>query len=76
MRLNWVGHLGQMMKGLCVMLRSMNFILKSLGATEQEGDKESGNGEVGRDPRGMKDIELARFNDYLNVEVNEGKGQL
>jgi len=32
--------------------------------------------EEGRDPRDMKDVKLARLNDHLNVEVNEGNGQL
>lgn len=38
MGLSWVGHLGQMVKGLGVMLRSVNFILKSLVDTEEEGN--------------------------------------
>lgn len=50
---DWAGPLGQMSKGLRAMLRRVNFILKSLGATEGKGVSGSGNGEVGGDSGGM-----------------------
>lgn len=42
-----------MSKGLRAMPRRVNFILKSLGATEGKGVSGSGNGEVGGDSGGM-----------------------
>lgn len=56
------------------MLRRVNCILKSLGATEGKGVSGSGNGEVGADSGGMGGVGMARLTDHWNLVVNEGEG--